>query len=106
MTKIEVFRFLQDLAHKPEQVAVLRTLSKLEVLPYAHQSGYDFSEAEFDEAIWDIEVYLSKKLGETFDSSFSLWETMWGKYHLEFLVDNSVGAVTNQDIEAFLTESA
>jgi len=106
MTKIEVFRFLQDLAHKPEQVAVLRTLSKLEVLTHAHQSGYDFSEAEFDEAIWDIEVYLSKKLGETFDSSFSLWETMWGKYHLEFLVDNSVGAVTNQDIEAFLTESA
>jgi hypothetical protein len=106
MSKSEVFRFLRDLAQQPEQVAVLRTLPKSEVLAGARRSGYEFSEAEFDESVWGIEMYLAKKLGETFDFSFSLWETMWGKYYLEFLVDNSIGAVTDHDIEVFLNEPA
>ncbi|RKH41374.1 hypothetical protein [Corallococcus sicarius] len=102
MARSEVFRFLKALAQQPEQVLRLRTLSKPEVLASAWRSGYAFSEAEFDEAVWGIEQHLAGLLGEPFDLSFSLWETMWGKYYLEFLVDNSVGAVTPHDIEAFL----
>lgn len=102
MAKREVFRFFQYLAQQPEQVVQLRTLPKTDVLAHAVQVGYLFSEAEFDEAIWGLEMHLAKKLGEPFDLSFSLWETMWGKYYLEFLVDNTVGAATDHDIHTFL----
>ncbi|MEZ4869561.1 MAG: hypothetical protein R3C14_50015 [Caldilineaceae bacterium] len=102
MAKINVFHFLQDLAEKPDLLAELRTLPKTETLARANQAGYAFSENDFDDAIWGIEIYLAKKLGETFDFSFSLWETMWGKHYLDYLVDNVVGAITHQDIEAFL----
>jgi hypothetical protein len=106
MAQSEVFRFLKDLERAPEQVARLRTLPKPEVLTSARRDGYDFSEAEFDEAVWGIEQHLAGRLGEPFDLSFSLWETMWGKHYLEFLVDNSVGAAAPHDIEAFLKKSA
>ncbi|WP_375760562.1 hypothetical protein [Corallococcus exercitus] len=103
MAQSEVFRFLKALGNEPERVLRLRTLPKPEVLASAHRSGYAFSEAEFDEAVWGIEQHLAGLMGEPFDLSFSLWETMWGKYYLEFLVDNSVGAVTPHDLEAFLS---
>ena len=106
MAKTEVFRFFRDLAQDPAQVLDLRTLPKADTLAHANKNGYVFTEADFDDAIWGIEIFMAEKLGETFDFSFSLWETMWGKYYLEYIVDNVVGAVTDQDIEAFLTTSA
>lgn len=106
MAKTEVFRFFRDLDRDPARVATLRTLPKAETLAFANENGYDFSEADFDDAIWGIEIYMAEKLGETFDFSFSLWETMWGKYYLEYIVDNVVGAVSDDDIEAFLAAQA
>jgi hypothetical protein len=106
MAKIDVFRFFRDLARNPDQVTALRTHSKADVLMHANRSGYEFTESEFDDAIWGVEVYMAEKLGETFDFSFSLWETMWGKYYLEYLVDDVVGAISDDDIAAFLATSA
>ena len=106
MAKIKVFEFFQDLAERPELRLELRTKSKPEVLAYANQAGFSFTEQDFDDAIWGIEMFLADKIGETFDFSFSLWETMWGKYYLDYLIDNVVGCVTQQDIAAFLKQGA
>ncbi len=102
MTSRLVFDFLKRLAQDPELTTSLRTLSKSEVLERARQMGYGFTESDFDDSIWGIEMFLAEKLGERFDPSFSLWETMWGKYYLEYLVDNVQSALSSQDIEAFL----
>lgn len=104
MAMKEVFRFMQDLADQPDVVAQLRDKPKDDVLAHARANGYDFTDEEFDESMWGIEIYLAEKIGENFDFSFSLWETMWGKHYLDFLVVNSVGAVTDEDIEAFIAQ--
>lgn len=104
MAKISVFEFLQDVADDPALQLDLRTKSKPEVLGYANKAGFDFSEKEFDDAIWGIEMFLANKVGEPFDLSFSLWETMWGKYYLEYLIDNVLGCVTQEDITDFLQQ--
>jgi hypothetical protein len=106
MAKINVFRFFHDLGEKPDQVMDLRTRSKADVLVHANRNGYEFTESEFDDAIWGVEIYMAEKLGETFDFSFSLWETMWGKYYLEYLVDDVVGAISDEDVAEFLATQA
>ena len=106
MAHAEVFRLFRDLDTQPNTVQDLRSQPNTALLDYAKGAGYTFSDHEFDEAIWGLEIFLAGKLDEPFDFNFSLWETMWGNYYLEFLVQHSVGAASEQDIEAFLKEQA
>ena len=104
MAQSQVFAFMQDLTHQAETRSKLRSKSKAEVLAYADQSGFSFSDKDFDDAIWGIEMFLAAKIGENFDLSFSLWETMWGKYYLDYLLDNVIDCVTQEDIDTFLRQ--
>jgi len=104
MAHADVFRFFRDLETQPDTVHNLRTQSKQALLDHAAKADYTFSEREFDEAVWGLEIFLAGKLGEPFDFNYSLWETMWGNYYLEFLVKHSVGAASEKDIAAFLKE--
>ncbi len=80
-----VLRFLSDLARDSGKLFVLGKASKAEVLSEARASGYDFDEATFDSTMWETEIKLAERIGETFDFSCSMWETMWGKSYLEYL---------------------
>jgi hypothetical protein len=71
---------------------------------YAEDSGYEFTESEFDDTVWGIEILLANKLGENFDLNFSLWETMWGKYYLEYLVSNVIDCLSESEIATFLQQ--
>jgi hypothetical protein len=102
MAKTEVVNFLQALIRQPELQNQLKTLPKPEVLAHAERSHYQFTEQEFDETVWGMEILLADKLGENFDLNFSLWETMWGKYYLEYLVSNVIDCLSEKEIEEFL----
>lgn len=104
MAKVEVVNFLQSLVTQPELQNKLKTLSKPEVLDYAAKFGYKFTELEFDDTVWGIEMFLARKLGENFDLMFSLWDTMWGKYYLEYLAANAIDSLSPQEINEFLNQ--
>lgn len=104
MAMKEVFRFMQDLAKQSDVLENLRDKPKADVLAHASQNGYDFTEVEYDESLWGIEIFLASKIGEEFNFDFSLWETMWGKYYLEFLVVNTIGSVSDEDIDTFIAQ--
>lgn len=104
MARTEVINFLQTLVRQPELQTKLKTLSKPEVLAYAEQAGYKFTEQEFDDTVWGIEIFLANKLGENFDLTFSLWETMWGKYYLEYLAANVIDSLSQKEIDEFLNQ--
>ncbi|MGL5925980.1 Nif11-like leader peptide family natural product precursor [Chroococcidiopsis sp.] len=104
MARTEVVNFLQALVRQPELQAKLKTLPKPEVLAYAEQAGYKFTESEFDDTVWGIEIFLANKLGENFDLTFSLWETMWGKYYLEYLAANVIDSLSQKEIDEFLNQ--
>jgi hypothetical protein len=104
MARIEVVNFLQSFVRQPELLNKSKALSKPEVLVYAEQAGYKFTEQEFDETVWRIEMFLANKLGENFDLTFSLWETMWGKYYLEYLAVNVIDTLSQEEINAFLNQ--
>ena len=106
MRKRNVIDFLRTAAARAEVLESLKIKSKREVIEAATAFGFPFSEADFDSLIWDLEAYLAKKRGERFDANFPLWQTMWGKYYLEYLVIDMIPSFEEADFEAVLTARA
>lgn len=80
-----VIGFLREIATRADVLDSLKVRSKQEVVAAAAGFGFPFEESEFDALIWDLELQLAGKRGEAFDPHFPLWQTMWGKYYLEYL---------------------
>jgi hypothetical protein len=85
-----VLDFLRLVAGRPEVLDSLKVRSKDDVLAAAADFGFAFTEAEFDAYVWDVELRLAAERGEQFDAHFPLWQTMWGRYYLEYLVTDLV----------------
>lgn len=85
MTDPTVFHYLDGLGRDGIRLAGLRLAPKEAVLADARALGYTFDEAAFDATLWQTEIALAERIGEAFDFSCSMWETMWGKAYLEYL---------------------
>jgi hypothetical protein len=101
-----VIQFLRVLAARADMLDGLNLRSKDEVLNAAADLGLAFDESEFDSLIWDLEMNLASKRDESFDAHFPLWETMWGKYYLEYLVDDLLPSLAESDISSVLATRA
>jgi predicted ribosomally synthesized peptide with nif11-like leader len=88
-----VMDFLKAVADQPELLARLQVQDKDDVLAAATGLGFTFTEDEFDADVWDAEVRLAQRRGEPFDAHFPLWQTMWGRYYLEYLVTDLVSSL-------------
>jgi hypothetical protein len=86
MSSSAVIDFLRSLATRPDLCDRLRDRPKDEVIAAAAETGHSFSEAEFNEAVWELEGRLAEWRGELFDERFPLWQLLWGTYYLDFLV--------------------
>jgi hypothetical protein len=86
MSAANVPAFLRYLAANPNQLEELVTQPKGNVIRRAADLGFEFSEDEFDTLIWDSEQRLAEFRGDKFDATFPLWDLMWGRYYLEYLV--------------------
>lgn len=85
MVDPSVFDYLLGLGKDSTRLAALRLAPKEAVLADARDHGYSFDEAGFDATLWQTEMALAERIGEPFDFSCSMWETMWGKAYLEYL---------------------
>lgn len=106
MSKRNVIDFLRTVAARADVLDSLKIKSKREVIEAAAAFGFPFSESEFDSLIWDLEAYLASKRGEQFDANFPLWQTMWGKYYLEYLVIDMIPSFEEADFDAVLAAKA
>ncbi len=98
MSSRNVIDFLHTVAGQVDMLDSLKVMSKDEVIAAAETMGLPFSESEFDSLIWDLEAHLASKRGEAFDAHFSLWQTMWGQYYLEYLVADLMSSFTEADL--------
>jgi hypothetical protein len=101
MRERRVLEFLDHLGRTPGLLAGLRDQPKSAFLAAASAAGFAFAEADFDTTIWDFEAHITGRLGETFDFTASIWETMWGKSYLDYLVDDVATALDPPLREAF-----
>jgi hypothetical protein len=102
MSNRNIIDFLNTLAIRTDLLDDLKTKSKDTVIASAAELGFPFSEPEFDTLIWDLEAHLANKRGEPFNAQFSLWQTMWGKYYLEYLVTDLIPSFDEADFDAVM----
>jgi hypothetical protein len=102
--------FLKFLSAARENPAVLtsynqRNLSQL--LFHAKNEGFDFTAEEVAEVVGRLEanVILTKDR-DPFDGSSRLWREMWGKCHLEYLVNHVVKRHTDEELRSLIQKSA
>jgi hypothetical protein len=100
MSGANLVDFLRTVAVRADLLDSLKVQSKADVVAAAAAVGLPFTEGEFDAVIWDLEVQLAEKRGEPFDAHFPLWETMWGRYYLEYLVLDMLPSFTDAELEA------
>jgi hypothetical protein len=98
MAASDLLDFLGVLRSQRELLSNLNTRTKDEVCETASTMGYFFTTADFDQTIWPLEIELAKKRGEVFGPNFSLWHLMWGRYYLEFVVDDVLPSFTDADL--------
>jgi hypothetical protein len=82
--------FLRLVGRRADLLETLRPQGKDEVLAAATDLGFTFTESEFDADVWSAELRLAQWRGEQFDARFPLWQTMWGRHYLEYLVTDLV----------------
>jgi hypothetical protein len=99
MAAADLLDFLGILRVQRQLLGDLNTRTKDEVCETASTLGYFFTSADFDQTIWPLEIELAKKRGETFGPDFSLWHLMWGRYYLEFVVDDVLTSFTDAELE-------
>ncbi len=102
MSSRNVIDFLRTVAVRADVLDSLKVKSKSEVIAIAAAFGLPFSEPEFDALIWNLEAQMANKRGEQFNAQFPLWQTMWGKYYLEYLVIDLIPSLEQTDIEAVM----
>lgn len=102
MSAKNVIDFLCTVAARADLLDSLKLRSKDEVIAAAAEFGFPFREADFDWLIWDLEAHLARKRGENFGPHFPLWETMWGKHYLDYLVIDMMTSIEDADIEAVI----
>jgi hypothetical protein len=90
MSESNLIAFLRTVAARADVLETLQVRSKDEVIAAATDFGLPFTNAEFDSLIWDLEVRLAGKRGEAFDQQFGLWQTMWGRYYLAYIVTDLI----------------
>lgn len=100
MSDENVLGFLRHVAARADLLDSLKLRGKDEVVAAAAGFGFPFTEAEFDSLIWDLELRLAASRGEKFDAHFPLWQTMWGKHYLEYLVTDLVTSLDEAGVRS------
>jgi len=91
----KVLDFLVELSKHKMSRSKLRHANKEKVLETARELGYVFTEEQYDHTLFGFEEQLAKNIGEEFsDPTFTLWNLMWGKTYLDYLLDGIVPIIT------------
>jgi hypothetical protein len=98
MSAANIPAFFRYLAANPEQLHELETQAKGKVIRRAADLGFNFAEDEFDTFVWNSEQRLAEFRGDKFDATFPLWDLMWGKYYLDYLVTDLAPGCTESGL--------
>jgi hypothetical protein len=81
-----------------------RNLSEL--LFHARNEGYAFTAEEVAAVVGALEAnVILVKDGDPFDGSSRLWQQMWGRHHLEYLVDHVVARHTDAELTSLIAKA-
>ncbi|MCL2923096.1 MAG: Nif11 family protein [Trichodesmium sp. MAG_R04] len=104
MAREDVVYFFQKVSKNAFLLDKFRDKVLKELVAEAKNMGYEFTEIEISDVVWEMEIFLAKKRGEQFGPMFSLWRTMWGKNYFQYVIDNVIESLSVEEMQAVATK--
>ncbi|MFO0957560.1 MAG: EthD domain-containing protein [Isosphaeraceae bacterium] len=100
MARIDVVRFLLDCASDDGMLRSFDGRNLPELLFHAKARGYPFAAADLSAVAGGLEAYvITRRMGEAIGPSSGLWRRMWGKSHLQYVVDELIRPLSKGEVE-------
>ncbi len=75
-----------------------------EILLHSKSIGYSFTSDELSNVVGTMENYIiTKRMGEEINAVSSLWPKMWGKYHLQYVIEDLLNNIDLQELNVLLS---
>jgi len=100
-------RFLTAARGSTAMVASYGPRNLPQLVFHAKNDGYDFTAEDVAAVVGKLEAnVILNKDGDAFDGSSRLWREMWGRFHLDYLVECCVSRHTDAELRALVTGDA
>ncbi|QHG20424.1 Nif11-like leader peptide family natural product precursor [Nostoc sp. ATCC 53789] len=104
MSKENVINFLRACTNDTALLEKFEQKNLPEVILHAKSLGYGFSSEELSAVIGSMEAQIiTEKMGEEINAYSSLWQRMWGKYRLQYVVEELFRTFSNMELKQFLS---
>ncbi len=105
MPREHVVTFLLAVRDSPAMLARYDQRNLSQLLFHAKNEGFVFTAGDLADVVGRLEasVILSKDR-DSFDGTARLWREMWGRFHLEYLIDRVVSRHTEDELWAILEQ--
>jgi len=98
-------RFLRRLCNDAEYLARYSNRNFSQLIFHAQNDGFQFSTGDISAVVGTLEAaVIMDKDHEEIDGNSSLWRSMWGKPHLDYLVNEVARRFTGEEL-SLLTAS-
>lgn len=99
MSQENFLRFLSTLGNDSQRLARYDGYSLAQLLFHAKDDGYAFSVPDTEAVVGLLEAnVILKKDREALDGDSSLWRSMWGCRHLDYVVNELISRHTDQEL--------
>lgn len=104
MPKENVINFLRACTNDTALLEKFERKNLPEVLLHAKSMGYCFTSEELSAVIGGMETkIIAENMGEEINAYSSLWPKMWGKYRLQYVVEELFNTFSKSELEQFLS---
>jgi hypothetical protein len=92
-------QFLSKLGDDANYLARYSHRNMAQLIFHAQNDGFEFSPDDMGVVTGVLEAaVITQKDGEEVDGNSSLWRSMWGKTHLDYLVSEVVRQFTSEEL--------
>ena len=105
MSQESFLEFLLAAHNDTEMLNAYNQRNLNQLLFHATNEGFEFTSDEVAQVVGAMEadVILTKDC-DPFDSTSGLWRQMWGRYHLEYLVNHVVSRYTGDELRVLIAK--
>lgn len=103
MSQKSFLEFLTAVRDDPAMLVRYNQRNLPQLLFHARNEGYDFTATDVEDVVGALEasVILAKD-GDPFDGTSRLWRQMWGRFHLEYIVDCVLRRHTDAELSSIV----
>jgi hypothetical protein len=103
MARDSFLAFLLAARDSPAVLARYNRRNLAQLVFHARNDGYAFTADDIQDVVGALEAsVILKKDGDPFDGTSRLWRQMWGRPHLEYVVDCVVRRHTDAELAALV----